>query len=59
MMQSLHFWSTSWLNLTEIKGGFKIPDIGGVSLRWEPKSQPEKGLNILYEKLSTAKLVKA
>ena len=41
MMQSLHPWSTSWLNFPEVKGEFEIPDIGGVSL---PKSQPEPRL---------------
>ena len=54
MMQSLHLWSTSWFNLPEIKGEFIIPNVGGVSLRWELKSQPEKGLNIRHEKLAKA-----
>ena len=53
MMQSLHSWSSTWFRLP-VKGEIMIPDVGGVSLKWAPKSQPEKDLNILYEKLSKA-----
>jgi len=53
MMQSLNLWSNSW-SFPEIKGEIMIPNVGGVSLRWEQKSQPEKNLNILYEVLSKA-----